>query len=163
MWKEVYDNYTLYDLPLDVMWADIDYLDDYKIFTIANDSYVNFSSIVDQVKEDGRRFVPIIDPGVAVRDANYRAYKNGLEQDVFILQSNQKDPLTGGVWPGNVHYPDFFKTSTTPWWWDNFDHLYNDSTVTAADGSAGLGLKFDGVWLDMNEASNFCDGYCDPS
>ena len=23
-------------------------------------------------------------------------------------------------------------------------------------------LEFDGIWLDMNEATNFCDGYCKP-
>ena len=23
-----------------------------------------------------------------------------------------------------------------------------------------LGLKFDGIWLDENEATNFCNGYC---
>lgn len=32
------------------------------------------------------------------------------------------------------------------------DYLYND-----------LGLKFDGIWLDENEATNFCNGYCIPS
>jgi len=26
-----------------------------------------------------------------------------------------------------------------------------------------LGLKFDGIWLDENEATNFCNGYCIPS
>jgi alpha-glucosidase (family GH31 glycosyl hydrolase) len=31
------------------------------------------------------------------------------------------------------------------------DYLYDDS---------GLGLKFDGIWLDMNEAENSCNGYC---
>ena len=31
-------------------------------------------------------------------------------------------------------------------------HLYND-----------LNLKFDGIWLDENEATNFCNGYCIPS
>jgi alpha-glucosidase (family GH31 glycosyl hydrolase) len=31
------------------------------------------------------------------------------------------------------------------------DYLYDDN---------GLGLKFDGIWLDMNEAENSCNGYC---
>ena len=25
-----------------------------------------------------------------------------------------------------------------------------------------LGLDFDGIWLDENEATNNCAGYCDP-
>jgi len=34
-WEEVYNNYKLFDLPLDTMWADIDYMEDYKLFTIS--------------------------------------------------------------------------------------------------------------------------------
>jgi alpha-glucosidase (family GH31 glycosyl hydrolase) len=33
-----------------------------------------------------------------------------------------------------------------------FSHLRED-----------LGLLFDGIWLDENEATNFCNGYCDIS
>ena len=35
----VYENYVKNDLPLDTMWADIDYMDDYKLLTISKDSY----------------------------------------------------------------------------------------------------------------------------
>jgi len=37
------DNYTAADLPLDTMWADIDYMDDYKIFTVSDSRYSNLA------------------------------------------------------------------------------------------------------------------------
>lgn len=33
MMREVYENYNRYNIPLDTLWSDIDYLDDYKDFT----------------------------------------------------------------------------------------------------------------------------------
>jgi alpha-glucosidase (family GH31 glycosyl hydrolase) len=44
-------------------------------------------------------------------------------------------------------YPDFFKPETVQWWKDNLKSFYSQ-------------LNFDGLWLDMNEASNFCNGAC---
>ena len=35
IWWEVYQNYSAFQIPLDTMWADIDYMDDYKVFTIS--------------------------------------------------------------------------------------------------------------------------------
>lgn len=49
------------------MWADIDYMDDYKLFTISEQSYPDLSEKVKKIKEEGRYFVPIMDAGVAVR------------------------------------------------------------------------------------------------
>jgi len=151
-WWQVYQDYKKYDLPLDTMWADIDYMDDYKLFTISNQSYPNFPAKVAQLKQDNRTFVPIMDAGVAVRmNQGYKALDLGLQMDVFIKQDNQKDPLTAGVWCGNAYFPDFFKDKTVEWWNLMFDDLYKNQ-----------GLEFDGIWLDENEATNFCNGYCKP-
>ena len=49
------------------MWADIDYLDDYKLFTIAPQSYADLPEKVQLIKNDSRYFVPIMDAGVAAR------------------------------------------------------------------------------------------------
>ena len=93
-----------------------------------------------------------MDAGVAVRlNQSYKALDLGLQQDVFIKRADQKAPLTAGVWCGNAYFPDFFKPETVSWWKQNFNDLYDE-----------LGLQFDGVWLDENEATNFCNGYCKP-
>lgn len=56
------------------------------------------------------------------------------------------------MWCGNAYFPDFFKPSTVTWWIQSFDDLNTNQNFT-----------LDGIWLDENEATNFCNGYCIPS
>jgi alpha-glucosidase (family GH31 glycosyl hydrolase) len=92
------------------MWADIDYMDDYKIFTISESRYGGLADKVTQLHANNVTFVPIMDAGVAVRQAsdNYMALELGKTMDIFIKQANGKDPLTAGVWCGNAYFPDLF-------------------------------------------------------
>lgn len=53
----------------------------------------------------------------------------------------------GKVWPNEAVYPDFFAANTDNWWSTQLSNFHNN-------------LKFDGLWQDMNEASNFCNGPC---
>lgn len=95
-------------------------------------------------------FVPIMDVGVAVRkNDNYTALDYGLELDIFIKQSTGIDPLTAGVWCGNAYFPDFSHNESDKYWHSMFNSLTTDFNLT-----------FDGIWIDMNEATNFCNGYC---
>lgn len=101
--------------------------------------------------EKNMTFVPIMDAGVAVRKDidEYQTLKTGLERQVFIKQAESDDPLTAGVWCGDAYFPDFYKPDTNAWWGEQLDYLHNE-----------LGLELDGLWLDMNEVTSFCDGYC---
>ena len=80
MWNDVIKNYTDNKIPMDGMWADIDYLDAYKIFTVSP-AYPTFKDSIANAKSKGIRFVPIIDPGVAVvmDPETYKPFKTGLE------------------------------------------------------------------------------------
>jgi len=149
----VVENYIKFDLPIDTMWADIDYMDDYKVFTISQSRYKGLPAKVHKIRHEyNMTFVPIMDAGVAVRKdvSTIPALKTGLERKVFIKQAESEDPLTAGVWCGNAYFPDFYKADTNQWWSD----MFNLMVKTYDD------LEVDGVWLDMNEATNFCDGYC---
>lgn len=49
------------------------------------------------------------------------------------------------LWPGAVHWADFMAPRAVAWWTSQLTALHNE-------------LPLDGVWLDMNEPSNFCTG-----
>jgi alpha-glucosidase (family GH31 glycosyl hydrolase) len=97
------------------MWSDIDYMSDYKLFTLS-DAYSRFPEIIKKIKAAGGRYVPIIDPGVAKRPGqNYQAYEQGLAQNAFI-KTAAGTPFTGNVWPGLVHYTDFTTDTGVNYW-----------------------------------------------
>ena len=67
--------------------------------------------------------------------------------DVFIKSPNTGDPLVGLVWPGGTTWVDWFHPNATKYWHSEFDYFRQT-------------VEFDGLWIDMNEVTSFCDGEC---
>ena len=55
----------------------------------------------------------------------------------------------GVAWPGKTVFPDFLHPDTSSYWQEGLRRLYEK-------------VKFSGIWLDMNEYTNFCAGPCEP-
>jgi alpha-glucosidase len=142
----VVNGYKENNLPLDTQWSDIDYLDNYKDFTHDPVNFKDLPSFVENLHKNNMHYIPILDIGLAQRGRDYEAYTDGVNQDVFIKSAN-KQIFTGKVWPGDAVYPDFFAKNTATWWKKYLSKLHDV-------------VPFDGLWEDMNEASNFCDGLC---
>lgn len=146
--RDVLDGYNAKNLPLDTLWSDIDYMEDYKDFTIDQTNFGDLPAFVEEIHENNLQFIPIIDAGIAQRkDQGYSVYDTGVEQDVFIKAYENGPDFTGEVWPVDAVYPNFFHNTTIAWWKKNLDDFSNM-------------INFDGLWQDMNEASNFCNGVC---
>jgi alpha-glucosidase (family GH31 glycosyl hydrolase) len=143
--EDVVKGYQAAQIPLDTQWMDIDYMQNWRDFTWDS---VNFptnevASFVDSLHDGGLHFVPIIDPGIMIYN-NYDAYEQGLTDDIFIKDLTKTTPYMGQVWPGPVYFPDWLNPKTANYWATQLSKWW--STV-----------KFDGLWIDMNEASNFCN------
>ena len=122
-------------------------MDKYKDFTFDPNNFPigKLQSFVSRLHASNLHYVVIVDPGIATAK-NYSPYAKGLKKGVFV-KDHKGEVFTGKVWPGITAYPDFFNPDTQIWWQDLFREF-----LALVD--------IDGIWLDMNEASNFCSGEC---
>jgi alpha-glucosidase (family GH31 glycosyl hydrolase) len=150
--KEVVANYSKYDIPLDTQWTDIDYLNNYRDFTYDDVSYKGLPEFIDELHDKHMHYIPILDLGISHRPGlDYEAFNEGFDQDVYLKIGDGalKENFIGRVWPNDAVYPDFRATNTEAWWKNYLSSLHDS-------------IHFDGLWTDMNEASNFCNGACYP-
>lgn len=129
-------------IPCDVIYLDIHYMDEYRIFTWDKKRFPDLPDMIRELHEMGFKVVPIIDPGVKI-DKGYAGYNSGVAEDVF-LKYPDGEYAAGVVWPGLCHFPDFDSADTHKWWTQQLRPLLD----------AGV----DGIWNDMNEPVIFRPG-----
>ncbi|KAL6969845.1 NAD(P)H-dependent D-xylose reductase (XR) [Sarracenia purpurea var. burkii] len=144
--EDVVDNYKKAKIPLDVIWNDDDHMDGHKDFTLSPTNYPRpkLLAFLDKIHSQGMKYIVLIDPGIAV-NSTYGVYQRGIADDVFIKYEGK--PFLAQVWPGAVNFPDYLNPKTVQWWVDEIKRFHELVPV-------------DGLWIDMNEASNFCSGLC---
>ncbi len=138
--EEVADGLREHDIPCDAIHFDIDYMDNYKVFTWNRERYHGdpkrfLSSLADR----GFKPVTIIDPGVK-KEAGYEMYDEGIANGYFAKDAEGK-VYENVVWPGDAVYPDFGRSDVRAWWASKQRFLLE------------MGVR--GVWNDMNEPASF--------
>lgn len=85
--REVARQFEAHRLPLDAIYLDIDYMERYKDFTVAEDAFPQMGEFVRAMKGAGLRLVPIIDAGVKI-EPGYGVYEEGLKRGFFCLDES---------------------------------------------------------------------------
>jgi alpha-glucosidase len=122
-------------IPADVVYCDIDYMDNYKIFTWNPKTFAKPKTMMNKLKAMNFHLVTIVDPGIKV-EKGYKQYDEGVKNNYFATYPNGEKYIAN-VWPGRCHFPDFFRDDVRQWWGAAFTALTD----------AGV----DGFWNDMNE------------
>ncbi|MFP4282497.1 MAG: TIM-barrel domain-containing protein [Opitutales bacterium] len=137
--REIADEFRARELPCDVIWMDIDYMDGFRVFTFDPEHFPDPAATNRYLHESGFKSIWMIDPGVKL-DPGYDVYDTGTAADVWV-QDAQHETFVGPVWPGDCVFPDYTMPHARAWW----AGLYEDFIATGIDG----------VWNDMNEPAVF--------
>jgi alpha-glucosidase len=137
--REIAQNFRDRDIPADVIWFDIDYMNEYRVFTFDKAQFPDPTRLNADLEAQGFRTVWMIDPGVKA-EPGYAVYDQGAAADAWVKRAGG-EVYKGEVWPGWCVFPDYTRPDVRTWW----AGLYKDFMATGIDG----------VWNDMNEPAVF--------
>uniref|UniRef100_G1SDA0 Sucrase-isomaltase, intestinal n=1 Tax=Oryctolagus cuniculus TaxID=9986 RepID=G1SDA0_RABIT len=169
----LYDDMVAAQIPYDVQYSDIDYMERQLDFTFSP-KFAGLPALIQRLRGDGMRVILILDPAISGNETQpYPAFTRGVEDDVFIKYPNGGGIVWGKVWPdypdvvvnssldwdsqveqyrAYAAFPDFFRNSTVSWWKREIQEMYTNPQ------NPEKSLKFDGLWIDMNEPASFVNG-----
>ena len=130
--KDIVDRY-LDKFPVSAVYLDIDYMDQYRVFTWDSQRFPDPEGLVRYLKNKGVKLVPILDPGIKL-DQNFDVFRNGLGN---YLEDPSGSLYVDTVWPGTCVFPDFLNESARNFWSEEIVKF--------------LRFGIEGIWLDMNE------------
>lgn len=138
--RELVKTFEEKDIPLDVVYLDIDYMDGFRVMTFKTPNFDDAAGLISDLKEKGIRTITIIDPGVKV-DEEYDVFKRGKEGNHFTKKLDG-EMFIGAVWPGDSAFPDFSNKECREWWKSELKKFISEHGM-------------DGIWNDMNEPCVF--------
>jgi alpha-glucosidase len=137
--RDIAQGYRERDIPCDVIYLDIHYMDGYRVFTWNDERFPDPKGMISDLEAQGFRVVTIVDPGVKV-DEGYETYRTGRAADLFC-KTDGGEEYHNVVWPGMCAFPDFTSPEARAWWGANHSALVDEGVA--------------GIWCDMNEPALF--------
>ncbi|KAL8776022.1 MAG: hypothetical protein Q9213_008408 [Squamulea squamosa] len=154
--QEVVDNHERFGIPLENIWTDIDYMNQYRDFEndLVTFDYGEGETFLSNLHASGRHYIPIIDSAIYIPNPQnasdaYPTFNRGNNTGSFLTNPDGSIYI-GAVWPGYTVFPDWLSSGAGPWWTNEMVTWHNK-------------VAFDGAWIDMSEVSSFCVGSCGSS
>ena len=132
----------------DTIWSDILYMEDFIDFTVDDANFAGLRDFIDELHDNHLQFVPVVDVAISIKtdSKGVNWYQIGNDMGVFVKTARYPKAYDGNllthVWPEFGAFIDFLHPNATEFWGKGLQALYDI-------------IPYDGVWLDMNEPSNF--------
>ncbi|KAL0217914.1 hypothetical protein RCL1_008763 [Eukaryota sp. TZLM3-RCL] len=157
--KDVLNQFTRDRIPLDVLFFDIDYMKEFKDFTLDPVNYPidQMQDFIAELANKGVAITPIIDPGLP-EDPEYFGYTELIKSKAYLYEykENSIQPERGVVWPSRARpdlkciFPDFSNPNISKYWAQMLADFHSLLMKKVINSKAKLSL-----WNDMNEVASF--------
>lgn len=137
--REIADNFRSRKIPCDVIWFDIDYMDEFRVFTFDKNHFPDPKKLNEDLGKMGFSRIWMINPGV--KDEQGFPIRDQLVEKKGYVTRADGTMYRGEVWPGWCVFPDYTRPDVRAWWRE----LYKPF----------MAMGVDGVWNDMNEPAIF--------
>jgi alpha 1,3-glucosidase len=145
--EEIEQGFEDHDIPMDVIWLDIEHTPNRMYFTWDYSSFPEPVKMINELAEHGRKLVTIVDPHMSKRK-NFpvgQGFKDKGKKNIgYYVKNENGDDYEGHCWPGTSSWPDFMREETREYWASQFElQNYKDTTLDVF------------IWNDMNEPAVF--------
>ncbi len=137
--REIAQGFRDRKIPADVIWMDIDYMDQFKVFSFNKEYFPDPKKLNADLDKLGFSNIWMINPGVK-DEPGFWVNDQGDAKKVWVTSASG-ETYRGEVWPGWCNFPDYTRPDVRDWW----RGLYKDFMAQGVDG----------VWNDMNEPAVF--------
>ena len=134
-------------VPHDVLWLDLDHIDDRKYFTFHPTNFKDPLKLLDDLDHSKRKLVVLVDPHLKA-EHSYYVYSEATKGGLVIKNNNGDGDFVGNCWPGRSSWPDYLNPATREWWETQYSFKkFKQSRPNLF------------IWNDMNEIAVFdsCD------
>jgi alpha-glucosidase len=124
-WTEaryIIETMRAFNIPLETLWFDIDYMDSYRDFTLDPVTFPpsEAAEFFGWLHGNNQHFVPIVDSAIYIPNPQnasdaYDTYTRGNESGVFLTNPDGSQYI-GAVWPGYTVFPDWMSSNGVSWW-----------------------------------------------
>ncbi len=135
--RELASGFREREIPCDVIWIDIHYMDGYRVFSFDPKRFPDPRGTNEALHALGFKSVWILDPAIKA-EPGYAVYDEGVAGLHFLCDAEGRE-YHARTWPGEAAFPDYTRPETRAWW----------TRLTREFLEQGI----DGVWIDMNEPS----------
>ncbi|KAK4883487.1 hypothetical protein RN001_006806 [Aquatica leii] len=140
----VVNNFESHNMPVDVLWLDIDYTDQKMYFTWDPERFSSPQTLIDTLEATNRKLVAIIDPHIKVQQG-YMVHDEATKQKYYVKAKDSQTAFEGECWPGLSSYLDFLNPDALEYYSSLYSQYYFNNTNVH-------------LWNDMNEPAVFNAG-----